>query len=729
MRKLVFLMITLFLVIFSFRGYAEPTWSGNLSSTPTNYSPNTFSEFNITWTNDVNMTFITITNSAGYVLVNNSSMSNLTYGENIYNFSIILPAGTFNWTSYANNSTNNWNSSGTWTFTIGLADNPVHLYLNNSIDQNKTYIYPQAINATSTATSGTVYLYRNESPVANGTSPINETILLGNGTYVYKVNATGNQNYSDNTTSLILHAFVNKGTIPINLYLNGNESNKSYSLNNITNFTVFLSLSDKMVYLSSNYTNFTTVNSSSSIILNYTNLSLPGLFNLTAYWNGDENYSASSTTYYFDNNFTPQYSITSALDNVYEYNKTYLFNISVTAATVDKVLFEYNGTNYTANGTSGSYWYPLRNLKAINYYFRWFINNSIGTSNSTPNTTYTVNKYPTVAILIISPNSINQGSSASVYCYNTTPHESLINLYRNSTPIGSGTNLANDTNTSSLSAGSYNYNCTIAESENYTIFTVSNYFLTVTSGAFIPINPPSGGGGDQPSGSFTITSSSSNVTMEPNTSKVITFTLRNTLSNGYITNINLTVSGLNASWYSLDKTNITRLRNDGGNETVQLTLNVPNDAERKNYAINFTASGKDFNLNKITRQTTITLTVPQAPQNATEETGNVTNATNATTNETAAGPTGLSIKPEDIRNIVLFIGLIAVGLVFLFRSNITEFLTGGLAHKVQTPKIEKAKEESKEKKASVFSSVKNKLCKLNDRKLVIQVKKKDKEKA
>lgn len=66
----------------------------------------------------------------------------------------------------------------------------------------------------------------------------------------------------------------------------------------------------------------------------------------------------------------------------------------------------------------------------------------------------------------------------------------------------------------------------------------------------------------------------------------------------------------------------------------------------------------------------------QVQQNATEENVTEENAT-TTTVVTEISPTGLSIRPEDLRNIVLLVGLIAVALVIVFRSNITNFLTRG----------------------------------------------------
>ncbi|MFH1473806.1 MAG: PGF-pre-PGF domain-containing protein [Candidatus Aenigmatarchaeota archaeon] len=203
---------TLETIVFTVSDISSPTWSVNQSSNPTNYS-STLSTFNVTWNDntDISDVLITIRNSTG-VLINNASMTNDTFNGSIYNYSIILPADTYNWTAYANDTSGTWNATDTWIFTISQANNPVSLYFNGTENANKTYTYPAAINATATS-GGTVYLYRNGTHIANGTSPQAENILLGNNTYPYKVNATGNANYTSNSTGLTYYASVNKGTL------------------------------------------------------------------------------------------------------------------------------------------------------------------------------------------------------------------------------------------------------------------------------------------------------------------------------------------------------------------------------------------------------------------------------------------------------------------------------------------------------------------------------------
>jgi len=173
---------------------------------------------------------------------NGVMISNATYFS--YNISSLI-AGNYTFTANIlgnDNYTSASNVSRTWNISIGT--NPVNLYLNGTQNSNRTYNYSQAINATGTSSAGTVFIYRNEVHIINGTSPQSEQIILGNGTYAYTINATGNENYSDNATGLMFYAIVNKGTPTsyLNLYIDSNSSNKSITYPSIANITANESL-------------------------------------------------------------------------------------------------------------------------------------------------------------------------------------------------------------------------------------------------------------------------------------------------------------------------------------------------------------------------------------------------------------------------------------------------------------------------------------------------------
>lgn len=113
--------------------------------------------------------------------------------------------------TYIFNVTGNANytdvSSKTMTLNITKAGNPVTLLL-NGVAGNLSITYPQQLNATANSGVGTK-LYRNGTDV---TSENKLNVSLSAGYYSYLVNATGNANYSANSTGITYYANISKGT-------------------------------------------------------------------------------------------------------------------------------------------------------------------------------------------------------------------------------------------------------------------------------------------------------------------------------------------------------------------------------------------------------------------------------------------------------------------------------------------------------------------------------------
>ena len=144
----------------------------------------------------------------------NYTYPNVTNSSDVFTIVLTdLPVQKFTYRWIGINATH-YGATGTLNFTITKADNLVRLYFNGTENENKTYMYPEIANSSAASDGGTVYLYRNETEISNGTSLQTEQIGLVNGTYVYKANATGNENYSDNTTGVTYYVLVNKG-VPV----------------------------------------------------------------------------------------------------------------------------------------------------------------------------------------------------------------------------------------------------------------------------------------------------------------------------------------------------------------------------------------------------------------------------------------------------------------------------------------------------------------------------------
>lgn len=529
---------------------------------------------------------------------------------------------------------------------------------------------------------------------------------------------------------------INKAPVEISLFVNSNESDAEVDFNQTVNFTIFTNVSGRHVELWSNYSgSWEKINDGTEPLITLLNLS-EGYFNFTANFLGDENYTEALETFFVNvSNIPPRYFNEGLPNDRYSLNKTYQFNITWQDGSLNEVIFNIYNTseigfeiNYTLNSSLNEFDIVIVNndtkifianvtdLPAGSYNYSWCASDSLGLTNCTNVSEFGVIKSnPSLSLTISPSNSIYEGNSTIINCTKITGDpSSILKILRNGTEVGySGTSYA-AYSSNSLAAGVWNFTCTISESQNFTSYSVTD-FLTVNSVpiTLTPTTPPT-------TGSFTISSSVSVIALKPNSSSTITITLKNNY--GYnITKINITVSGVDVSWYTLSKTNIPVLQKNGGTDTVLLDLHIPENAERKNYTITVLAVGSGTS-GKLTREITIRLIIPEElPQNVSieNETYNVT-----ITNQTSQGNvTETSMNIAEIANYAVpIIALISVALIFIFRNEITIFLTG----KKYKPHV---KHEIKvtEKLRKIFSNLKKKIAFLSQYRLVIQVSKKKKE--
>jgi len=196
-----------------------PRFSNNVSSIVTFYSETNTSWFNTTWNDNVAVTTVVFELNISGSPVNYSA----TTDGNVYFLDTIVPAGTYYWISYANDSSGNTNATLRMIFTVAQADNPTHLFFRNStgeyVDQDMTITYPAQSNATATAMAGAT-LSRDGIYTGGAT----EVKALGAGVWAYKANATGNQNYTANFTGVTYYLYVNQASNPVSLTLNGQQN-------------------------------------------------------------------------------------------------------------------------------------------------------------------------------------------------------------------------------------------------------------------------------------------------------------------------------------------------------------------------------------------------------------------------------------------------------------------------------------------------------------------------
>jgi len=213
----------------------------------------------------------------------------------------------------------------------------------------------------------------------------------------------------------------------INLTLDGFEGSKSYNLNQSATFIATLSIPNETINISSNYPCCLNITSNNSSVSNTTNLTEPGFYWLIAYWLGDENYTSASKMYYFDT-IAPRHEIKSPPSSeTYGPNKTYWFNISWIAATIEEVWFGFkNSTSdfiiYNSSDiqkSSGIYLVNMTDLLVENYTYFWCANRSSteNVTNCTDNITFNVTKDTGTFLMTFDPStSVQYGVETTVNC-------------------------------------------------------------------------------------------------------------------------------------------------------------------------------------------------------------------------------------------------------------------------------------------------------------------------
>jgi len=185
-----------------------PSWSGNETNITSAYTSDDLSFFNITWTD---------TRLDSVFIQGNWSGSDLNYTpyntSNSYEYNTTLPAGTFYWQSWANDTAGNLNMTDAWIFEVSKASVSVNLTL-NSTDGDVNYETGETANLTSimNVSGKNMTIYRNGTSLANGSTPL-EYYWDTTGSDLEAYNITvifgGDQNY---TSSSDMHILITEDT-------------------------------------------------------------------------------------------------------------------------------------------------------------------------------------------------------------------------------------------------------------------------------------------------------------------------------------------------------------------------------------------------------------------------------------------------------------------------------------------------------------------------------------
>lgn len=422
-----------------------PQWSTLASYVPSMYSTS-LSFFNVTWIDSGGIRSVWFeSNFSGQP--QNYTMNPL--GGGVYGFNASIPAGSFYWRSWANDSSGNRNVTTTQIVTVARAGNAISLWIDGNLNQNVTVTYGNITNATATAEHGLVTLERDGVAVTNPEISILAANVAG---YEYSATVEGNQNYSSNST--IYYLFVEKESGAVALYLNGAESDVIVGYGEMVNATA---------------------SSSARLYLDGVEVSSPSIRALSA---GYHNYTA----------------VIEESENVTGSTLTRFVNVTRAAPTLQMLLnslpsdvsSEYgaatNATAYESNNGDGdlvySFYIDGAALGSGSYVSDYLVlgvgiyNYSYSTSGGENYTSGSISRSLTVTQATPSITILADGAESDlekVYGSETNVTASIdygleLTLYRNGIEVGSGSSVED---LIALNADYYNYTAAFGGNENY----------------------------------------------------------------------------------------------------------------------------------------------------------------------------------------------------------------------------------------------------------------------
>ena len=257
-----------------------PVFSSNTTSPSSNstYTANKDYWFNLTWTDGIAVSKVLLEhNFTGSSSVHNESMSN---NSNVYYARFTdLSAGTYAWRTYANDTSNTFNSTPQYTYTVAQSSNQLQVYLNGTLNANITSINNTAINTTVNSSCSqssctiSITLDGSSTLVSGGSNPVQYiNTLTSVGLHTYNVTVAGNTNYTAVTATYSVATVPTSATSTLNIPLTW--ANNTYSSINIT-FDSDASLQGVLIQgdWSGTVTNYTMSNYSGSRF--YYNTSFP----------------------------------------------------------------------------------------------------------------------------------------------------------------------------------------------------------------------------------------------------------------------------------------------------------------------------------------------------------------------------------------------------------------------------------------------------------------------
>ncbi|HLC98903.1 MAG TPA: PGF-pre-PGF domain-containing protein [Candidatus Nanoarchaeia archaeon] len=443
---------------------------------PANYSFGQFFQFNVTWTDNVEVYNVTIEHNFTGAMANYTTSGNQS---NVYFYNITnIGAGTYAWRMSSNDTLGNRNATEQYSYTVNQNATNTSLYLNGS-QANLSVTFGNGFNVTGVTTAVNVTLYRNGTIVNASTSTMafyNDSTLVP-GHYNFTAVNPGTDNYT--STSATWWLTVAQAASNVTLYLNGSQANLSVTFGNGFNVTGVANMINVTLYR-----NGTVVNASTSTVAFYNDSTLAvGHYNFTAVNPGNSSYSSSSETWWL----TVAQATSSAdlyLDGS-QANLTVTFGDGFNATGVTNIInvtLYRNGTIVNAS-TSTIAFYNDSTLAVGHYNFTAVNPGNSSYSSSSETWWLTVTKAASNVTLYLNGNAADLSVTTST-AINMTGVANMINvtLYFDGGAVNSSTStIAYYTNSTAV-AGTYNITAVNPGNSSYSSSSQTRT-LTITAAA------------------------------------------------------------------------------------------------------------------------------------------------------------------------------------------------------------------------------------------------------
>ena len=296
---------------------------------PTVYLPSESYDFGAIWTDFVGVDNVSFEfGGTNFTPVQTGNTHNVTLPA--------LPAGTYGYRWYANDTSGNNAQTNLLSFTVIQANSTANISINGFVNQNVVINYTSSGNATFNSTTSNISFLRNGTVIAGQSD--NQTLAAGY--YNYTIIDLGNTNYTGSRET----AFLNVLKLPssVSLSLDGTQGNITASAEQSVNITGTLNAGEAQLQI---FVNGILRNTSlSPVLFNFTS-SIDGLFAIVLSHPESQNFTAINVSYNISvpDTVAPVITVNSPQNNSLLVNSNVALNVSALETSPDTLSYSLDG--------------------------------------------------------------------------------------------------------------------------------------------------------------------------------------------------------------------------------------------------------------------------------------------------------------------------------------------------------------------------------------------------